>query len=528
MKLNEACGIAKLLRTILIMIFIVLISSCKKEVKVDVLISGAKVFDGTNTPSKAMEVGITGDRISYIGEKGIDEITAKTTIEAEGLYLAPGFIDPHTHVDRELSDPQQKGNVRYLKQGVTTVFAGNDGSSPMPIKRKLDEWERNGIGTNAALLVGHGSVRRVVMGMKAEEASPEKLEEMKSVVEKSMEEGAFGISTGLFYAPGSFANMKEVIELSKVVAAHKGIYDTHMRDEGSYNIGLMNAVKETIEIGKISGVDLHISHIKCLGTDVWDHSPEVVQLVEEARRSGLQVTANQYPYLASRTTLKAALVPRWAEDGGYEDMVSRFDQTDLRDSIIVGIKENIRKRGGPESLIFSDAKEEEMNGLSLGDMAKQLGLSLPETTMEVLKKDGSIQVISFNMKESDLNLFMQQPWVMTGSDGGAGHPRQFGTFSRKMRKYVIEEKVISLPFMVHSSSGLTAETFKIKDRGFVRTGYYADLILFDPSKVHDRATFENPYEEAVGMEYVWVNGQMAIEKGEYTGQLAGKALRHEP
>ncbi|WP_226332373.1 N-acyl-D-amino-acid deacylase family protein [Echinicola marina] len=501
--------------------------SCQPKVKVDLLITGAKVFDGTGSPAKVLEVGLTDDRISYVGESGERKVEPKEVINAEGLYLAPGFIDPHTHVDRELSDPEQKGNIRYLKQGVTTVFAGNDGSSPMPIKRKLDEWEREGIGTNAALLVGHGSVRRVVMGMKAEEASPEKLEEMKKVVEQSMKDGAFGISTGLFYAPGSFANMHEVIELSKVVSSYDGIYDTHMRDEGSYNIGLMNAVKETIDIGRASGVDVHISHIKCLGTDVWDKSPEVIQLVEDARREGIKVTANQYPYLASRTTLKAALIPRWAEDGGYENMVARFDMPSLRDSIVSGIVENIRKRGGAESLIFSAAKDSSMVGLSLGDMARQLALSLPETVKEVLKKDGGIQVISFNMKESDLNLFMQQKWVMTGSDGGAGHPRQFGTFSRKMHKYVMEEKVIDLPFMIHSSSGLTATTFKIKDRGYIKEGFYADLILFNPSKVKDLASFEAPYEEASGMEYVWVNGEMAIEKGKYTGKLAGRSLRHE-
>ncbi|AWW32266.1 D-aminoacylase [Echinicola strongylocentroti] len=508
-----------------VLLSFLLMASCKPSVEVDVLITGGMVLDGSNALAKRMEVGITDDKISYVGAPGEHSISSQQTIDIAGLYLAPGFIDPHTHVERELSDPEQKANLRYLRQGVTTVFAGNDGSSPMPIKRKLDEWERNGIGTNAALLVGHGSVRRVVMGMEAKEANPKELKEMEEVVNKSMEEGAFGISTGLFYAPGSFANMEEVIALSKVVAKHNGIYDTHMRDEGSYNIGLMNAVRETIAIGKKSGVDVHISHIKCLGTDVWDKSPEVIKLIEKAREQGVQVTANQYPYLASRTSLKAALVPRWAEDGGYDKMVERFDDPALRDTLIAGITENLRKRGGPESLIFSDAVEAIMNGNSLGEMAKELDMNLPEATMEILRNDGGIKVISFNMKESDLERFMQQPWVMTGSDGGAGHPRQFGTFPRKMHKYVAEDKVIDLPFMVHSSSGLTAETFGVKERGFVKEGYFADLIVFDPEKVKDRATFEDPYEEAEGMEYVWVNGELVIDEGKYTGKLAGKALR---
>ncbi|QDH79916.1 D-aminoacylase [Echinicola soli] len=506
-------------------LFFWLMASCKPMVEVDVLITGGMVFDGSDSPAERMEVGITDDRISYVGAPGEHEISSHQTIDIAGLYLAPGFIDPHTHVERELSNPEQKANLRYLRQGVTTVFAGNDGSSSMPIKRKLDEWERDGIGTNAALLVGHGSVRRVVMGMEAKEANPKELKEMEEVVNKSMEEGAFGISTGLFYAPGSFANMEEVIALSKVVAKHNGIYDTHMRDEGSYNIGLMNAVRETIDIGEKSGVGVHISHIKCLGTDVWDKSHEVIRLIENARQQGLQVTANQYPYLASRTSLKAALVPRWAEDGGYEKMVERFDNPALQDTLVAGITENLRKRGGPESLIFSDAVEETMNGKSLGEMSKKLKMTLPQATMEILRKDGGIKVISFNMKESDLERFMQQPWVMTGSDGGAGHPRQFGTFSRKMHKYVEEDKVIDLSFMVHSSSGLTAETFGVKERGYVKEGYFADLIAFDPEKVKDKATFEHPYKEAQGMDFVWVNGVLVIDDGKYTGKLAGKALR---
>lgn len=502
-----------------------LMAACTPPVEVDVLITGGWVLDGSHSPARRLDVGVTGERISYVGVPGERKVIGKAVVDIDGLYLAPGFIDPHTHVERELSDPKQKSNLRYLRQGVTTVFAGNDGSSPMPVKRKLDEWDRNGIGTNAALLVGHGSVRRVVMGMEAKEADAQALKEMEKLVHKSMEEGAFGISTGLFYAPGSFATMEEVIALSKVVSAHDGIYDTHMRDEGSYNIGLMNAVKETIAIGEKAGVKVHISHIKCLGTDVWDKSPEVIKLVEDAKKRGVHVTANQYPYLASRTSLKAALVPRWAEDGGYEKMVERFDDPGLRDTLVAGITENLRKRGGPESLIFSDAVDETMNGKSLGDIAKKWEMDLPETTMQVLRQDGGIKVISFNMKESDLERFMQQPWVMTGSDGGAGHPRQFGTFPRKMHQYVEVEKVIDLPFMVHSSSGLTAETFGVKERGFVKEGYYADLIVFDPEKVKDIATFERPYEEAQGMDYVWVNGELIINQGNYTGKLAGKALR---
>ncbi len=507
--------------------YLILMVSCKPRVEVDVFIHGGLVLDGSEAPAKRMDIGITGERISYIGAPGSATIIAKESIDINGLYLAPGFIDPHTHVDRELSEEATKSNTRYLKQGVTTVFAGNDGGSPMPIKRKLDDWERTGIGTNAALLVGHGSVRRVVMGMKGEEANEQELEEMKEVVAKAMKEGAFGISTGLFYAPGSFASMGEVVALSTVVAEHNGIYDTHMRDEGSYNIGLLNAVRETISIGEESGVDVHISHIKCLGTDVWDESPEVIRIIEAARSKGIKVTANQYPYLASRTTLKAALVPRWAEDGGYEEMLRRFDEPSLRDTLYNGILENLRKRGGPESLIFSDARDQELIGQSLGEMASKMNQDIPGTVMDILRKDGSIQVISYNMKESDLDRFMQQPWVMTGSDGGAGHPRQFGTFPRKIHEYVMNRKVIDLPMMVHRSSGLTASTFHVAERGFIKVGYYADLIAFDPKKVRDMATFDAPYEEAEGMSFVWVNGRLAIDHGEYTGALAGKALKHK-
>ncbi|MBA9079288.1 N-acyl-D-amino-acid deacylase family protein [Rufibacter quisquiliarum] len=494
--------------------------------KVDTLIKGAWVFDGSGKDSVRLDVGITGDRITYLEPAGKKVPKAKKTIAANGYYLAPGFIDPHTHVAADLSHPERKSNLAYLMQGVTTVFEGNDGSGPMPIGSTLAEWEQKGIGTNAGLFVGHGSVRKEVLGEKDVQPTPAQLDKMKKLVAEAMEQGAYGISTGLFYAPGSFARQSEVVELSKVAAAYGGIYDTHLRDESTYNIGLMNSIKETLEIGEAAGIPVHISHIKALGADVWGKSPEVIQMIEAAQQRGLRVTANQYPYLASRTNLIAAVVPRWAEDGGVKAMFARFDDASLADSLRNGIRDNIRRRGGPASLVLS-TDNTTLNGKSLEKVAQEWQLDPVEAVFKVLRTDQKVRVVSFNMTEEDLLRFMKQPWVMTGSDGTPGHPRKYGSFTRKLKEYAIDHHHISMANAIHSSTGLTAQTLGIQGRGLVKKGYYADLILFQPQNLKDFATYEEPSNLASGMDYVFVNGVVAVENGKATGALAGKALKHK-
>lgn len=511
---------------VLVLILNLFFISCSSEkIPVDVLIKGALVFNGENNAPEKLTVAITGDRISYIGSKVPELFDAKEVIEAEGMYLAPGMIDPHTHLAEELSDEEGRKNLAYLKQGVTTVFAGNDGNSPLPTGKKLANWEQKGIATNAGLFLGHGTVRTQVMGLEDLQPTDAQLQEMKSLVQQAMDEGAFGLSTGLFYAPANFAKSEEVIALAQVAADNGGIYDTHMRDESSYSIGLLNAVDEVLEIARKTGIPVHISHIKALGTDVWGKSTEVISKVEDALAEGLQVTANQYPYLASKTSFRAAVIPRWAEDGGNEAMIERFTDKNLLDKLRSEITENIRKRGGAETLVFSKPLNEKWNGMNLKEYAANLSLDHSDAAMEILKTDPNLGVVSFNMQKEDLLNFMKQPWVMTGSDGGSGHPRKFGSFAKKLSHYALKKQEISLQYAIHSATGLTAETLGIEKRGFLREGYYADLFLFDPKAYVDQATYEHPSLEATGVYFVMVNGVATIKEGEFTGVYPGRALR---
>ena len=497
----------------------------QKKMSVDILITGAIVFDGSGRDSLPLNIGIVGDRIAFLGKPNQKLPQAKNTINAKGFYLAPGFIDPHTHVESDLSSDSRKANLPYLMQGVTTVFAGNDGTSPFPIGEKLKRWSENGIGTNAALFVGHGSVRKMVLGNKNTKPDSQEMTAMKTLVENAMLEGALGLSTGLFYAPGSFADKQEVIELAKVAAQYGGIYDTHLRDESSYTIGLMAALQEAVDIGQEARIPVHISHIKALGADVWGKSGEMIKKIEEYRSKGFKITANQYPYNASRTSLIAALIPRWAEDGGYEALLQQFNNSLSTDSLRIGIEENIRRRGGVQTLVFSSSSVSGIEGKSLQEVSKAYGINDVETVIQILRQDKEIRVVSFNMRDDDLDLLTQQPWVMTGSDGTSGHPRKYGTFPKRIREYVLEKKLISMAFAIYASSGLTASTFGIRDRGFIREGYFADIIIFDPTRLLDKATFENPNEFAEGIEYVLVNGRLVVNQGKYTGALAGKSLR---
>lgn len=500
--------------------------TAQKLPPLDVLIKDAWVFDGSGRDSVQQDVGIAKDRIAFVG-KADQKLKAKKVIDGTGLYLSPGFIDPHTHHNGRLMSekPENRAVVRKLKQGVTTIFMGNDGSGPFPIGETLNLWESEGTGPNVALFVPHGTVRAKVVGYRNIGVSDEQIEKMKGLVEQSMKEGAFGLSTGLFYTPGFFSSTDEVIELSKVAAAYGGIYDTHQRDEGSQSIGVINSVKEVLEIGEKANIPVHISHIKVSGTPSWGKSTEIIRLVEEAQRKGIKVSANQYPYVASRTSLSAAIVPTWVRDGGSAAMKKRFQDETLQDSIHRGIVELIQARTGTaDKLFLSIPSDKFLDNKSLDEVAKAWNIS-PEAAVVAILKDKSPSVHSFSMTEEDLLNFMRQPWVMVGSDGGAGHPRAYGTFPRVLRRYVMDQNALTLAQAIHKSTGLTAETLSIKDRGLIKEGHYADILLFDPKTIRDNATFEKAAQLASGVEYLFINGKLAIDKGEYTKVLPGRALR---
>ena len=495
--------------------------------QVDILIVHGKLVDGSGHKARNADVGIRGDRIAFVGDARKANLTATRTIDATGMIVAPGFIDGHTHTLADLSNEQTKSNQAYLMQGVTTVVTGNDGGSVLNVGDTLRKWETQGIGTNGVLLAGFGTIRTKVLGSTDAQPTAAQLEEMKQYVARAMDEGAFGMSTGLYYAPQSYSKTEEVIELAKVAAAKGGIYDTHMRSEGTAGIGLLGSIKETIRIGREANIPVHISHIKALGPDSWSQSKQAIQLMKQARSEGINATACQYPYTASGTSLQASLIPRWAEVGGRAELLKRIDDPQQRSKLIADMEENLRGRGGAESLLIVDARDRTLVGKRLNQLAQEQNKPAVEVALEIIKNVGGAGVASFNMNEKDIRRFMKDKFVMTCSDGSTGHPRKYGTFPKKLHDYVMTSKVISLEFMVRNSSALTAETFRIPERGLIREGYFADVIIFDPKTVTDRSTYEQPELLAEGMHFVIVNGQLAVADGKFTGTLAGRALRKQ-
>ena len=487
----------------------------------DLIIRGGSLIDGSGSPAKKADIGITSDRIVFIGSSAGRK--AKREIDATGLVVTPGFIDPHTHTAGDLSDPKRSRNDAYLMQGVSTVATGNDGDSPKEIGTTLAKWTRQGIGTNAALFIGQGTVRGEVMGMSDAKPTADQLNRMKTLVGTAMNEGAIGISTGLYYAPGSYSSTEEVIELSKIAAQHDGIYDTHMRDESSYTIGLLGSVRETIRIGQEAHIPVMISHIKALGADVWGKSPDVITLIDNARKAGVKVTASEYPYTASGTSVTAALVPRWAEADGA--LLKNLGDSSLHPRLVSEMNQNLARRGGADSLLMTSSRDKTIVGKTLATIAHERNESPVDAAIEIVKAGGSA-VASFNMKESDIETFMRQPWVMTCSDGSEGHPRKYGTYPRKLRQYVYEKHVIPLEFAIRSSTSLPAETLGLKDRGLLKAGYFADVLVFDPKTINERATYQSPQVLATGVRYLTVNGRLTIDNGALTQTLAGRALKH--
>src|SRR6267142_7051269 len=335
--------------------------------QLDLLILHGKLVDGSGKKPRTADVGMRGARIVFVGDARKENATAARTIDATGLVVAPGFIDPHTHTLGDLSDPNRKSNQAYLMQGVTTVITGNDGGSVLNVGETLRKWDEQGIGTNAILLAGHGTIRGKVLGPTDAQPNASQLEEMKALVATAMDEGAFGLSTGLYYAPGSYGKTEEVIELAKVAAARGGIYDTHMRSEGA---GLLNSIAETIRIGREAKIPVHISHIKALGPEVWGQSKQSIELIKKARAEGIQASACQYPYTASGTSLQASLIPRWAEVGGRSELLKRIDDPQVRPRLLTEMEENLRGRGGAESLLITDARDTQLVGKKLSEIAK--------------------------------------------------------------------------------------------------------------------------------------------------------------
>ncbi|PAJ76404.1 amidohydrolase [Pseudoalteromonas sp. NBT06-2] len=493
------------------------------ELKVDVLIKSGTVYTGSNNKAQNLDIAVCKQVICGIYASNSKSIVAKKTIDAKGKIVSPGFIDAHTHSLEELMSEDKNSNLNYLTQGVTTVVNGNDGGGPVDFLKTKQQLEQNGIGTNTALLVGHGKLRTQVIGRAERVAKPEEIDKMKSLLNTAMQQGAIGLSSGLYYVPGAFSDTNEVVALAKTAANYKGIYDTHLRDESTFNIGFKAAVDEAIEIAKLADIHLHIAHIKALGVDVWGQSEDVIKQIETAQQHGISISADQYPWRASGTMLTSAVIPKWVMADSKEKFHQRLNDVSLLPKIKTEITENIRRRGGGEALLVTVTEDQNLVGKTLKQLAIEKALTETDTVIELVQGP-QIRVASFNMSSNDIENFMVKPWVVTSSDGTNGHPRKYASFPKKYRQYVKEQKLLSLGQFIKQSSYQTAKILNLKKRGEIKLGNYADIIIFDEKNYSDNATFKKWNVLSSGIETVLVNGSLTIENNQYTQVLSGKVV----
>ena len=495
----------------------------------DVLIRGGFVLDGTGNPWLRADVALSGDRVAAVGD--LTGSSGRVTIDASGLYVAPGFIDAHSHSGPGLATPELSHARPLLAQGITTVFVNPDGGGSVDLVEQRRELLEDGLGVNAALLVPHGSVRSEVLGAADRAPTPDELERMKALVRSGMEAGAFGLSSGPFYAPGAFSKTDELVALAEVAAERGGAYTSHIRDESDYGIGLLASVEEVITVAREAGIPGVVTHVKALGPPVWGFSRAIVHRIERARAEGVEVYADQYPYTASATGLGAALVPRWAQAGGGDSLQARLADPPTRARIRAEMVDNLARRAGAAAIQFRRFREDpSIEGKTLAEVARANGRDPIDEALLLLEKGGP-SIVSFNMHEDDVRALMAQPWTMTASDGdlvpldeGVPHPRSYGTFSRKIERYVVEEGVVDLSAAVRSMTSLPAQVFRLADRGVLRPGAVADVVVFDLERVREVGTFTDPHHLSEGMVHVFVNGEAAIRDGAFTGQLAGRVL----
>ncbi len=497
-------------------------------VMADVVIRGALIFDGSGGPGQIGDLAIRGDRVVGVGKFKV--AGSPRVIDGEGLVLSPGFIDLHTHSDTPLTLPATRANLNYLAQGVTTVVTGNCGFGPSDVAGYFAKLEKGGVGTNVIHQVPHNAVRERVMGNANRDPTAEELRKMEGLVDEGMKAGAWGLATGLIYNPGTYARTDELVALAQVAARHGGLYASHIRDEGT---GVLVALAEILEIARRAGIRIHISHIKVSGKRAWGKAGDMIALIRRERRKGVRVTADQYPYTASSTSLAAMVIPARYREGSAKDLVRRLDDPEIGPRLRKAIEEKIDARQGGKSLrIASYASKPQWQGKALAAIAGLEKKSVLEIVLEI-QRQGGAGVVSFGMNEEEVRLFMREPFVATASDGSAQvpsatvpHPRSYGCFPRKIGYYALEEKVIPLGQALRSASGLPADILELPQRGYLKVGYYADVVVFDPKTFRDTATYDQPHQYASGVRYLFVNGRLAIDGGRFTGALAGKVLRY--
>lgn len=515
--------------SVLLFISFLIFQGCEKKTY-DVVILNGTIYDGTGNPGKKADLGIKDGEITAIGT--LKDAKAAEIIDASDLAVSPGFIDLHAHIESLPSNPNA---LSKLHQGVTTTLGGPDGFSPFPLRSYTDSLRSLPLGINVAYLVGHNTVRKLVMDLDNRNPTPDELEEMKSKVEQAMAEGAFGISTGLKYLPGTFSEVDEVIELAKSAAQNGGFYTSHLREEG---LGLLEGVREAIEIGHQANIPIVLTHHKVVGKPSWGNSQITLRMVDSAIAAGQDVQLDQYPYTASFTSI-SILIPSWSMAGGNTEFKKRIKDPGLRKKIKEEIVFNIlNDRGGGDikNVQFSQVTwDEDLENKTLADWAVMKGLEpTPETGADLIieaQSRGGAKTIFHAMDEADVQRIMKHPRTMIASDGrlseldeGHPHPRVYGTFPRVLGKYVRDEKIISLEEGIKKMTYLPAQRMGLTDRGIIKAGKKADLVIFDPEAIADKATFSDPHQYPEGIYYVFVNGVKTIEKGESTGNFAGEIL----
>jgi N-acyl-D-amino-acid deacylase len=496
----------------------------------DIAIINGRIIDGTGNPWFYGSVAIKGDRIVAVGS--FDVKGAARVIDAQGQIVAPGFIDVHTHVEGSLSENPAADNFTHM--GVTSLVTGNCGASATDVSKFLSELEAKGMAVNLATLIGHGSLRREVMNEENRAPTPEELQRMRDIVDKAMRDGAVGMSTGLIYVPGTYARTDEIVELAKVVAKHGGLYATHMRDEGNQ---VADSIRETLTIGEQAKLPVDISHFKVSSKKLWGTSLSTCQMVADARARGQQVTVDQYVYTASSTSLNTAL-PSWALEGGYEKAKARLNDPATRAKIKREMIDSINRSGFKDwsyAVVAGYNPNKSYEGKTISEITKaargRAGAEEEAEQIITLYLQGSAGMIYHKMSELDVERIIAQPFTMIASDSGVQrmnngvpHPRGYGNNARVLGVYVREKKIIGLEDAVRKMTSLPAATFKLWDRGLIRRGFAADLVIFDEKTVGDKATFANPHQFAEGFTYVLVNGKPVIDNHEATRSLPGRAL----
>ncbi len=500
------------------------------ESTADLLIRGGELYDGSGEGPTTGDVAVTAGRISFVGAAA-QGVQALDTVEATGLMVTPGFIDMHSHA--ELDEDYGRGGRPFLFQGITTVVVGLDGGGPPEVADRLSTWARNGIGVNALTFVGHGAIRRRVLGMDDRAPGPDELETMKDLVRMGMEEGAFGLSTGLFYVPGFYATTEEVIELNRTSGEYGGIYDTHDRDLGaSYQgIGYLASIREGIRIGEEAGTSVIFSHFNAQGAANYGRAPLGAELIDRARERGMNVMAAQHVYTATQSSLSAYAIPRWASAGGQDAMLARFQHPDTVALLDRQTTEMLQIRGGPEKILFADPRPE-LNGRTLAQVAAEWRMPVPAAVRRILA-DGNAAVMNLDLYDIENTRYLAtKSWMMTCTDGRdpspdqvISHPRVFGAFTKKIRQFVLDEGIITMPFAVRSMTGLAADFLRLPDRGYLREGMWADIAVLDRDRIRDMATFEDPQRTSEGTVHVLVNGVFAIRDGQRTEAMAGAPIR---